>query len=210
METNRLIFADFDKHLLNDNKPSLYFTRLLNESDVFTKYPFTMLGDLSKIEQSPQHHPEGNVWNHTMQVVDIAASRKQETNNPRLLMWSALLHDLGKVPATKIKKGKITAYNHDKLGEKLAHDFLISLGTEQNFITEVSKMVKWHMQVLYVVKDLPFADIENMLSEVKLDDIALLSLCDRLGRGKLSPEKIAEEENNVKSFLQKCRSLIHS
>ncbi|SMB90453.1 HDIG domain-containing protein [Desulfonispora thiosulfatigenes DSM 11270] len=194
MKTNQFIFTDFEKHLLNDEKPSNYFTKLLNEHNILDNYPFTMLRDLKKTEQSPQHHPEGNVWNHTMQVVDHAASRKNQSSNPRVFMWSALLHDLGKVPATKIKKGKITAYNHDKLGEKLAQDFLTSLGAEKNLIHEVSKMVRWHMQILYVVKNLPFAKIKSMLSEVKLEDIALLSLCDRLGRGKMSPEKIAEEE----------------
>ncbi len=38
-------------------------------------------------------------------------------------MWGALLHDLGKAPTTKIRKGKITSYDHDKVGAELVRNF---------------------------------------------------------------------------------------
>ena len=60
------------------------------------------------------------------------------------------------------------------------------------------------MQLLFVVKDLPFAEIKNMLSDVSLDEIALLSICDRLGRGELTENKIREEKANIETFIKKC------
>ena len=64
-----------------------------------------MLSSLVKIQQSPSHHPEGNVWNHTMLVIDKAAERKYKSKDPRI-HWAALFHDIGKTPATKIRREK--------------------------------------------------------------------------------------------------------
>jgi putative nucleotidyltransferase with HDIG domain len=79
---------------------------------------------LKKVPQSPKHHPEGNVWNHTMLVVDEAAGKKGQSKDPEAFMWAALLHDIGKADATNQKKGRITAYNHEKVGAEQAGEFL--------------------------------------------------------------------------------------
>ena len=198
-------FEEFDQHLLEDEVPSRYFETMLRQGLFYKVYPFTMLGDLVKTPQSVQHHPEGNVWNHTMMVVDRAAFHRKESGSPRIFMWSALLHDLGKPDTTRTRKGKITAYDHDKLGEKLAIKFLAPLTEDNGFIEAVAKMVRWHMQTLFVVKDMPFADVPTMLQQVKLEEIALLSLCDRLGRGKMTVEKETHERESIKQFIQKSQ-----
>jgi len=201
------IFKEIDEHLMNDIKPSDFLNQLLLEKKL-NQYPFDMLSNLVNVEQSPQHHPEGNVWNHTMLVLDMAASKKNQSREPRVFMWAALLHDLGKVPATKIRKGRITAYDHDKLGAELAKRFLNEFNESEEFISKVVAMVRWHMQILFVVKDLPFADIGEMLRQVPLEEIALLGYCDRMGRGELTKEKETEEEKNIKVFVEKCRQYL--
>ena len=168
-------------------------------------YPFTLLGDLIKTKQEPKHHPEGTVWVHTLLVVDECARVKSKSEDAKAFMWAALLHDLGKAPTTTIKKGKITSYNHDKLGEVLSIKFLKACTDDVKLIEKVSKLVRWHMQILFVVKNLPFAEIKNMLSEVSLDEIALLAICDRLGRGELTEKKILEERTNIEMFIKKCK-----
>ena len=206
MDTENKVIHEFDTHLMQDKKPSLYFNEE-DEKELFSSdYPFTLLGALKKTEQNPKFHPEGNCWNHTMQVVDKAALYRGESSAPEVFMWSALLHDIGKPLKTKIKRGKITAYDHDKVGEKLAADFLGFFKLEKNFIRNVCKMVRWHMQFLMVIKDLPFADIKTMKEEVDLNEIALLSLCDRLGRGDITEDLINEEKKNIQFFLKKCRA----
>lgn len=197
-------FIELDAHLMSDNKPSNYFTKLSKTGIFEVKYPYTLLGDLMKIPQSPKHHPEGSVWNHTMLVLDNAGEMKHLSQNPKVFMWSALLHDLGKAPTTKLIKGKITSYDHDKLGERLSVKFLKEFTSDNEFINQVSKMVRWHMQILFVAKGLPFADIGRMASEVSIEEIALLGLCDRLGRGDMTIDKMQEEEKNIKTFLGKC------
>ncbi|OGO77024.1 MAG: hypothetical protein A2Y23_03365 [Clostridiales bacterium GWB2_37_7] len=198
-------FEEFDKHLMEDDAPSEYFNELLKQGIFDKGYPFTMLGKLAKTLQSVQHHPEGNVWNHTMLVVDKAAKHRKESGSPRIFMWAALLHDLGKPDTTKVRKGKITSYDHDKLGEKLAAKFLTQLSSDKEFIHAVAKMVRWHMQLLFVVKDMPFADVETMLEQVKLEEIALLSLCDRLGRGQMTADKEAHERESIQQFIYKSK-----
>lgn len=202
-------FIEFDTRLMSDKKPSNYINELSKTGIFEVKYPYTLLGDLMKVPQSPQHHPEGNVWNHTMLVLDNAGERKHLSQNPKVLMWSALLHDLGKTSATKITKGKITAYDHDKLGEKLSIKFLKEFTDDDEFINQVSKMVRWHMQILFVTKGLPFADIRKMASEVSIDEVALLGLCDRLGRGNMTIDKKLGEEKSIITFLEKCNKYLH-
>lgn len=203
-------FDEFTEHLLKDEKPSLYLRSIENKDFFRKEYPFTMLSRLKQTEQNPKWHPEGNVWNHTLNVVDNGALVREKSDDKKVFMWSCLLHDIGKPATTKVRKGKITAYDHDKAGEKLSADFLSSFNCDGEFIYKVSKMVRWHMQVLMVIKNLPFADIETMVREVPVHEIALLAMCDRLGRGEVTEKEIAEEKKNIEFFLKKCMPYIKS
>ncbi len=202
------IFEEFEKHLMEDEKPSIYFEKAINNKNIFDEFPFTLLRALVDTEQSPEHHPEGNVWIHTMLVVDNAAKVRDLSENPRSFMWGALLHDLGKAPTTKIRKGKITSYDHDKVGAELCRKFLNEFTEEEEFIEKVIALVRWHMQTLFVIKNLPFGDIKSMSLEVSIKEIALLSQCDRLGRGGISEDKIKEEKENIKTFIRKCEEYL--
>jgi putative nucleotidyltransferase with HDIG domain len=203
--TSHTWFERFNEHLLNDDKPSEYFETLVSDGTFPGGEPFEMLTALMDVPQSPVHHPEGHVWNHTMQVVDIAAEKKHESSDPRAFMWAALLHDLGKKPTTRWRRGKITAYDHDKKGAELARQFLMACGQDAAFVAAVTALVRWHMQVLFVARDMPFADIRGMLGDVAPEEIALLALCDRLGRGRLPEHKVEAEKKSIAVFLEKCR-----
>ncbi len=194
------LYLNINEHLLNDRLPSQYFNQIFNEP-TFKDYPFEMLHRLKDTKQSPKHHPEGDVWNHTMLVVDQAAGLKDKSKDQNVFMWGALLHDIGKPATTRMKKGRITAYDHDKAGEQLAVDFLSCFTEDKGFIGEVSKLVRWHMQILFVVNDLPFADVDAMKSQTDINEIALLGLCDRLGRTNVD---LRAEEKNIQVFLEKC------
>ncbi len=194
------IFNEMDIHLIKDDQPSFYFIELSN-APIFDQYPLRLLSSLKKTSQSPKHHPEGNVWNHTMLVLDEAAKVKEKSSDKRAFMWAALLHDIGKPGTTKTRKGRITSYDHEILGAELAGKFLREFTDDEAFVTKVVSVVRWHMQILFVVNDLPYADIKAMKAQADIRDIALFGLCDRLGR--LGPDRTAEE-NNIKRFLQIC------
>jgi tRNA nucleotidyltransferase (CCA-adding enzyme) len=198
------VFNEIDEHLMIDNKPSAYLENAF-KSNKLSQHPFTMLSDLVNIEQNIKYHPEGNVWNHVLMVVDEAASRRTQSNDSRVLMWSALLHDIGKGATTKLRNGRVTSYNHERVGKKMVREFLNHFTDDKVFIDKVSKMVRWHMEALFIAKGLPFANIDEMLKDVPLEEIALLNLSDRLGRGEMSKEKAEDEEKGIKTFLEKCR-----
>lgn len=186
------LFKEITKHLLEDEKPSIYLEHLLQEP-WFNEYPFKMLYDLKGTKQSPEHHPEGDAFNHMLLVVDYAAKVKELSKNPLVFMWAALLHDIGKPSTTKVRKGKITSYNHDTVGEKLATEFLELCVDDHEFIQEVTNLVRYHMHILYVVKDLPFADKKGLIRKTDVKEVALLGYCDRMGRTNQDKQKVKED-----------------
>ncbi|MBU3111866.1 HD domain-containing protein [Clostridium lacusfryxellense] len=204
------IFEEFQSHLMEDEKPSTYFNKIITSKGIYDDYQHTLLRNLVDTPQSPLHHPEGNVWKHTMLVVDNAAKVKNLSENPRAFMWGALLHDLGKAPTTKVKKGKITSYDHDKVGAELVRTFLGSITEDSELIKRVTALVRWHMQTLFVTKGLPFADVNKMSQDISIKEIALLSECDRLGRGEMTEEKIKGEKESIESFIQICEEELSS
>lgn len=199
--TNQTLYDEIGHHLICDDKPSEFLNDIYDNS-AFSSYPFDMIKKTKKTKQSPVYHPEGNVWNHTMLVVDEAAKVKEKSKNQQVFMWSALLHDIGKPQTTRAKKGKITSYNHDKVGAVLSKEFLSNFSQDEIFINDVSQLVKYHMQILFVIKGLPYADIKGMKQSSDIEEIALLGLCDRLGRAN---SDTAQEVENIKTFLNICK-----
>ncbi|HQB63849.1 MAG TPA: HDIG domain-containing protein [Sedimentibacter sp.] len=195
-----LLLNEINNHILLDEQPSIFLNSIVN-TKIFKEHPFYMLYKLKETEQSPVHHPEGNAWNHTMLVVDQAAGLRHISRDEKAFMWAALLHDIGKAETTKNKRGKITAYNHESVGSDLCVKFLQEFTTDDEFIETVKGLVRWHMQILHVVKDMAFADIKSMREDTDIDEIALLGFCDRMGRTNVD---IAKEKNNIKIFLEKC------
>lgn len=192
-------FQEFCQHLYLDVNPSQYLKEC-SQCGKLRQSPFDMLELLQKTPQSPIHHPEGNAWNHMCLVVDQAAKLRTLSQNPQVFMWAALLHDIGKPQTTRERKGRIISYDHDKVGMELARKFLTMVCDDNDFIDKVSKLVRYHMHVMFVVKDLPFADINAMKRDVDVREVALLGFCDRMGRTKGDAQ---EEQAQIELFLKK-------
>ena len=203
--TDEEIFFNVEKHLLNDDKPSSYLEEAL-KAHMFDKYPFSMIKDLQDVGQNPKFHPEGNVFIHTMMVVDEGAKNREKSKDKRVFMWALLLHDIGKKPTTKIRKGRLTSYDHDIVGADMTKEFLTYFNEEQNFISKVTALVRWHMQSLFVTKNMKFQNISNMLEEVNTNEIVLVSLSDRLGRGNLDFNEIKNTRIEVNKFEEKINN----
>ena len=197
-------FLEIEKHLLNDEKPSIYLNEQVENGD-FDEYPLSMIKDLLTVEQNPIYHPEGNVFIHAMMVVDEGAIVRERSKDKKAFMWALLLHDLGKKPTTKLRKGKLTSYNHDTVGAKMAREFLEYFNQDEVFINKVISLVRWHMQILFVTKNSRSQNIKQMLEDVDVDEMILVSRCDRLGRGnlnKLKREETLKEVENFKKILK--------
>lgn len=194
-------FLEIEKILLEEEKPSIFIEKLL-KTDKLNKYPFNMISDLNNIPQNPKYHPEGNVFNHVMMVIDEGVQYREKATDKRAFMWGLLLHDIGKTPTTKMRKGRLTSYDHDKVGAVMAREFMEYFNEDEDFISLVVSLVRWHMQSLYVNKNLPLKEIEKMVSELNINDIVLFSLSDRLGRGGIDKDKRKEVLNDIKKFKE--------
>lgn len=202
--TENNTFKELNDILLNSEIPSIEIKKLIEEGK-FDKEPFIKIKKLAKIDQNEKYHPEGNVLNHVFLVVDEASKRKKLSKDKKVFMWAALLHDIGKLTTTRIRKNRITSYNHDIEGEKISLEFLDNLTDDIEFKKEVSKLVKYHMQPLFFDKNLPFFDPKNMFVETDYDEVALLSSCDRLGRGNISIDTINIEKERISNFVNYCK-----
>ena len=196
------LFLEIDQHLLEDEKPSVYLQKQLDHGVLDTP-PYTILAAMAKTEQNPKYHPEGDVFTHTLLVVDEAAKHRGESSDPRAFMWAALLHDVGKPETTKWRKGKITAYNHDIAGAEKARHFLESLTDEKAFIDRVVSLVRFHMQPFLTSIGRAQAALDKLATESDYRELARLSLCDRLGRLDVDE---AAERHMIERFITQMQT----
>lgn len=98
------------KKALRCNKPSIFF-QVLKKAECLQEH-FKEIYDLIGVEQPVKYHPEGDAFNHTMEVVDRAAMVTSDVK----IRFCALVHDLGK--ALTPQSNWPHHYNHEKLGVK--------------------------------------------------------------------------------------------
>lgn len=197
MEVNKL--KEIQENLLVCDIPSIYLEEI---KDSLKNTPLEALINLEKIEQNKKYHPEGNVWNHLKQVVDTASKIKDYANDKASFMLGALLHDLGKGTTTKKnKQGKLISYNHDTEGEKIADKILTYYDYKDDEKKRILNLIKYHMHHLYIIKNLPFAKTEQLVKEVDLNDMILMFVSDRLGRGQVEKEKKLNEIEDIQKVI---------
>ncbi len=113
------VFGEIEKLLLKAPRPSIGLG-LMNGWGMLGEIAPQLL-PLGATPQDPQWHPEGDVWTHTLQVVDEAALLLEDLadDRPRALavMLGALFHDLGK-PATTLRAedGHVRSPGHEEAG----------------------------------------------------------------------------------------------
>ena len=176
------VFEELSKALLKAEKPSVFFEvlRKINLLDEF----FPEIKALIGVEQSKKHHLEGEVWTHTMMVLDEAAKLKSQTSNPLAFMLSALSHDLGKPACTTFEKGDFHAYNHEIIGLPTVETFLKRIASDKTIIKYVLNMTKLHMRpnVLAGLNSSIKATNKLFDSAVCPQDLIYLAVSDGLGK----------------------------
>jgi len=110
------VWGEIEKLLLRATKPSIGLALAL-ELGVIDKL-FPELKALVGCEQEPEWHPEGDVWIHTLLVVDQARLRIDDLDRGRAaaIMLGAVCHDLGKPMTTIFKDGRIRSPGHEEAG----------------------------------------------------------------------------------------------
>lgn len=136
--------GELKKALLKAEKPSVFFDVLRDVNGL--DFWFPEIRNLINVPQNPDFHPEGDVWVHTMQVLDRAAKYRDKVSSPLAFMLSALVHDLGKAVTTQELNGIIHSYNHESAGLIIVKRFLSRITGEKAVISYALNMTLLHMK----------------------------------------------------------------
>ena len=163
------------------------------------------------VEQNPQWHPEGDVFEHTMQAVDAAAIIAQKYDNEfnkLILLYAALCHDLGKVTTTTIVNGIIKSIGHERDSKKFARTMMKRITNNADLINAVSSLVLYHMIPLQFTSNkakLPaYKRLANKLAH-NVNMLMLIDLCiaDKRGRNGEGHEPLTSDFPDVEIFKNK-------
>ena len=136
--------GELKKALMGSEKPSVFFETLRRMRQLSPW--FAELEQTVGLEQDPEYHPEGDVWTHTMEVLDRAAGYRGKAEQQYPFMMLALTHDLGKITTTEFVKGRIHAYGHESAGLPIIEGFLRRLTDEAALTGYVLNMAELHMK----------------------------------------------------------------
>jgi poly(A) polymerase len=101
-------------------------------------------------EQPPRFHPEGDVWQHVLGMLDLMSGPP----DPRLA-WGVVMHDIGK-PVTRTDDSRgVHFYGHTKKGEDIASAVMRRLRFSGADIETVLALVHHHMRFMHVEKMRP-------------------------------------------------------
>ena len=99
------------------------------------------------IEQPPQFHPEGDVFVHTLLLLE-----KLPHPCPATLGWGALLHDVGKPPTFRVAPDRIRFDGHVDVGVKMAEEICRRLRFSNHDTDQILALVKNHMRFAHAMQ----------------------------------------------------------
>ena len=183
------VWGEIEKLLLQAARPSIGLALALDLGVVDQVLP--ELRPLVGCEQEPEWHPEGDVWTHTLMVVDRARSLNGDLDRARLatVMLGAVCHDLGKPATTAVVDGRIRSLDHEQAGVEPAVRLLdrLNVHTLDGFDVRghVLGIVAHHLKPLAFFKSsTPVGDgaFRRLAQKVDLELLARLARADCLGR----------------------------
>lgn len=121
------IWGEMEKLLLKAREPSrgMQALRDLGATDQL----FPEIVAMYDVPQEPEWHPEGDVYVHTLLVLDRAAEQISDLGHPQqvTVMLAALAHDFGKPATTEFLEGRIRSRGHEEAGVAPTLTFLDKL-----------------------------------------------------------------------------------
>lgn len=204
------IWGEVEKLLLRARRPSLGLSLALDLGVVDKLFP--ELKTLVGCPQDPEWHPEGDVWTHTLMVVDEARRLLDEEPLGRArdltLLLAALCHDLGKPATTAVVDGRLRSYNHEEAGVAPATALLdrLNVHTIDGFDVrrQVLGLVAHHLKpIMFHRSPTPVSDgaFRRLAQKVNLELLARFARADCLGRGG------AFDCAAIDWFLERARAL---
>ena len=204
------IEKEFNKMLLKSKRPSLGI-RWLKDIDRLSEL-LPELAATSGVKQGEEYHPEGDVFEHTMQTLDAAAQLPCDNEQDRLiLLYAALCHDLGKVTTTnEDEDGNITSYGHAQAGAEYTKKLLKRITHNKDLIHAVATMVNHHMDPIQFVendaKSSAYKRLANRLApHCSLSLLSDLVLADKRGRNPNGSEPLKGSYPDIELFRKRAQ-----
>lgn len=169
------------------DRPSRGF-ELLVQADRLAVLP--PIEALRGVPQDPVWHPEGDVFVHTLSVIDCAAglARSLSDEEGELILWAALCHDLGKPETTTTEGGRIRSLRHEQAGARITREWLEWLRLPRRRVRAVEALVRHHLAPSQLVSggagSRAYRRLARRLAEAGLTlvDLERLARADHLGR----------------------------
>ena len=182
------IWGEIEKLLLQAPRPSLGL-QLAFDLGIIGQVMPELLPTVG-CEQEPEWHPEGDVWTHTLMVVDKARELNGDLDRPRLVtvMLGALCHDLGKPPTTAVVDGRIRSLDHEQAGVEPTVSLLNRLNIHSidgfDVRAQVAGLVAHHLKPGAFRKAPYVSDgaFRRLAQKVDLELLARVARADCLGR----------------------------
>ena len=182
------IWAELEKLLLQARRPSIGFALALDLGVIDQLLP--EMKPLIGCEQEPEWHPEGDVWTHTLMVIDKARELNDDLDRPRRIavMLGAVCHDLGKPATTAFINGRIRSMEHEQAGVEPTLRLLdrLNIHTIDGFDvrTQVVGLVADHLKpgAFYKAGDVGDGAFRRLAQKVDLELLARVARADCLGR----------------------------
>lgn len=119
---------------------------------------------LQGVQQPPEFHPEGDVWIHTLMMLEgLSTPVNVGTVTPTLAL-GVLLHDVGK-PSTFAIRERIRFDNHVEVGAKMAEEICMRLRLPARDTEQVVELVRHHLRF----KDFPKMKRSTQLRFIRMD-----------------------------------------
>jgi tRNA nucleotidyltransferase (CCA-adding enzyme) len=202
------IWGEFEKLLLHAERPSIGLA-LARELGVIHRL-LPEMEALYECPQDPEWHPEGNVWVHTLMVIDKARELNGGLDRPKLaaVMLGAVCHDLGKPITTAVIDGRIKSPNHEAMGVAPAAAILdrLNVNTLDGFDVraQVIGMVAEHLRPMAFFKardTITDGAFRRLAQKVDLELLARFARSDCHGRAGTF------DCSGIDWFIERARSL---
>lgn len=200
------IEGELKKALLKADKPSIFFETLRQMNRLSEWFP--EVEGLIGIPQDPRHHAEGDVWVHTMMVLDAAAALREQASNPLGFMLAALCHDFGKAVTTEWINGHYHAYEHEKKGLPLVETFMRRLTGEAKLIDYVLNLAEHHMKPNVVASAGSALKTTNRMFDQSADPEGLIALALADTRGQITAYPMKDHEPFLRERLAAYRAIM--
>lgn len=205
------IEIEFNKLFLKSKQPSLGLRWLQKINRLVEVLP--EVAATKNLQQDAQWHPEGDVFEHTMQAVDAAALLDYKNEEEKLIiMYAALCHDIGKVTKTQHVNGRIKNIGHAQESALLCKKLLKRITNNNALMDAVTKLVQYHMEPFQFVHNKASAAAYKRLAyklspEVNMAMLGKLALADKQGRNACSHEPLKEIPEQLQKFLARAAQL---